>query len=72
MEYQTLGGATMNDKCTWENDGDGNWDTQCGNAFSLNDGMPSENGMVYCCFCGKKIVEIFEDVEDVQDDEDEE
>ena len=33
------------------------WETECGNAFQLITGIPSNNKMVYCPYCGKKIVE---------------
>jgi hypothetical protein len=29
------------------------WDTACSNKFQLNEGRPEENGMVYCCYCGR-------------------
>jgi hypothetical protein len=44
--------------CKWTQDADGNWFMECGGAFILNDGTPSENRMKFCCECGKKLVEI--------------
>jgi len=41
--------------CAWQEDADGNWETGCGNLFILNDGTPAENGMGYCCYCGKPL-----------------
>jgi len=32
-----------------------NYDTACGNAFTIMNGSPSENKMTFCCYCGKKI-----------------
>lgn len=33
------------------------WETECGHAFQFNDDGPKENGMSFCGFCGKPIVE---------------
>ena len=44
-------------ECKWEQDEDGNWDTDCGNLHVLLDGGPKENRMLFCCYCGKPIVE---------------
>ena len=38
------------------------WNTECGKAFTLNDGSPKDNEMKSCCFCGGKLIEI--EVED--------
>jgi len=43
--------------CVWEEDCDGNWETSCDQTFCLDHGCPSENGMKYCCYCGKPLVE---------------
>ena len=45
-------------KCNWKEEETGYFETSCNNAFAINDGMPSENKMEYCCFCGKPIFEI--------------
>lgn len=42
--------------CMWKED-DGAWQTDCGNAFCLENGTPADNNMLYCCFCGKTILE---------------
>jgi hypothetical protein len=47
---------------TWEEEGttweeEGAWNTSCANQFVVNNGTPSENGMVYCCYCGRKLKE---------------
>ena len=58
--------------CTWtesDSDYDDHWETLCDNAFTLLDGTPKENDMVYCPYCGRKIQEV---VIAVADDEDEE
>jgi hypothetical protein len=43
--------------CVWAQDDDGIWLTDCENAFTLNDGAPSENDMKFCCYCGKPLKE---------------
>jgi hypothetical protein len=43
--------------CAWTWSEEGAWATSCGNLFVLNDGTPKENGMNYCCYCGKKLKE---------------
>lgn len=46
------------DKCGWvqEDESSDAWNTGCGRTFLINDGTPSENGMRYCCFCGKTLI----------------
>jgi len=50
--------------CTWIQDIDNNYETACADdknfnrIFSIIDGLPSENNMKYCCYCGKEIMEI--------------
>lgn len=53
----------MNETCKWsEEDYSGLWNTDCGNLFDLNEGTPSDNGMKFCCYCGKLIEQVvFED-----------
>ena len=41
--------------CIWYEDEEGNWDTGCDQSFVFFDGGPSENGMRFCCYCGKSI-----------------
>jgi len=43
------------------------WETECGNMFYFGDGKPLEDGIDYCCYCGKKIVRVDAKIED--DDE---
>jgi len=40
----------------WESEGV--WDTECGHTFYFGEGGPCEDGIDYCCYCGKKIVRI--------------
>jgi len=47
------------DSCSWTVDDDGVWNTECGQAFVLEDGSPKENFMKYCCYCGRGLIEIF-------------
>jgi len=42
--------------CDWVEEYDGPWHTECGESFSLDEGTPKDNGMKYCCYCGKKLV----------------
>ena len=44
------------EECAWRED-EGVWETDCGETFVLNDGTPYENGMRFCCFCGKGIAQ---------------
>jgi hypothetical protein len=43
--------------CWWRADGDGNWDTDCGEKFVFIEAGPTENGMKFCCYCGKPLKE---------------
>lgn len=45
------------DICMWSDDDDGTFFTDCGNAFVLNEGIPSDHKMKFCCYCGKPLVE---------------
>ena len=45
----------MPDLCTWEEDDEGTWHTDCGQAFQFNAGGPLENGARYCMYCGQEI-----------------
>jgi len=48
----------MNSNCVWTQDSDGSaWATGCGNLFEITIGTPKENGMCWCCFCGRKLNE---------------
>lgn len=41
--------------CEWEEDHDGNYDTNCNNKFILLSGSLAESGFEYCPYCGRKI-----------------
>jgi hypothetical protein len=45
-------------KCTWSQDEEGCWSTDCNNCFTLVDGSPEDNGMKFCCYCGKRLEEV--------------
>lgn len=47
----------MKPPCIWHEDSEGNWETDCGNMFVLNEGSPKHNKMKFCCFCGMKLAE---------------
>lgn len=46
--------------CCWrqQEESSGEWETDCGNAFWLNDGTPEKNEMKYCTYCGKPLIGI--------------
>ena len=49
------------DYCCWsQNDFEdvdtGSWATTCGNRFYFTDGGPDDDGMNFCCYCGKPII----------------
>lgn len=49
------------DVCTWtlnNYDEEDTWETSCERSFILLEGIPSENYMKYCCYCGKPIKEV--------------
>ena len=44
--------------CTWTQDSYwGNWDSACGLSWQFTGGSPSDNEMVCCPKCGRKLVE---------------
>lgn len=42
-------------RCQWKDDGENNFETQCGEVFTLIHGTPAENNYNYCPHCGFKI-----------------
>lgn len=46
-----------NKTCSWIVDEYGIWHTDCDKMFVINEGGPIDNGMKYCCYCGKELVE---------------
>lgn len=43
--------------CVWSEDEDGTWETECGNAFVIEAGSPTENDFRFCTYCGAELVE---------------
>ena len=33
------------------------WVTDCGESFAIHEGSPGQNGLQYCCFCGRRLAE---------------
>ena len=44
--------------CEWREDSEGDWETECGQTFILNDGTPRDNLMNFCCYCGHPLVQV--------------
>lgn len=47
----------MNEYCTWYEDYDGHWHTDCKQIHTFFDGGPVENFHKYCPYCGKVLSE---------------
>jgi hypothetical protein len=45
------------DCCDWEENEQGWWNTDCGNAFGFTDGSPIYNEFQRCPYCGKTLTE---------------
>ena len=43
--------------CEWKEEEDGNYETRCGDMFILLEGTPKQNGINYCCYCGRGLIE---------------
>jgi hypothetical protein len=61
-------GGFMDGTCEWTEEKEwgesmGTWDTECGNAFTIIDGTPQENGFKFCLYCGKSLIESAEGTE---------
>jgi len=44
--------------CIWEEDEDGNWDSECGDSFVFVAGGPEENNFTFCPYCGRCITSL--------------
>ena len=55
--FREAGWKLPEEECVWtiEDEDQGLWETTCKNVFFLSDGVPLENDMIYCCYCGRKI-----------------
>jgi len=67
--YPTPDTAMLSRKleCTWTcGDPDMSiWQTECGKGFTFDYDGPEENGMKFCCYCGKPLnVVEFKEIED--------
>ena len=50
--------------CKWTHDklDDSNtWETDCGHSFWLEYDTPEDNGMNFCCYCGKKLIQQYKE-----------
>jgi len=47
--------ASALEPCAWTEDGDGVWQTACGQAFEITADGPAENGMRFCHACGRRL-----------------
>jgi hypothetical protein len=45
--------------CQWADSGDGYWHTECGGKWTFIEDTPAENGMKFCCYCGKRLQQLF-------------
>ena len=53
--------------CTWwEGDDGGPWATQCNELFNIESEGPEANNMKFCCFCGKRLIEVADDTDEVE------
>jgi hypothetical protein len=44
--------------CTWKEDEDGIWESECRNMHQFYDGGPYENFQVFCGYCGARVVAV--------------
>ena len=46
--------------CMWEcvDTDEWVWESECGEEWILTEGTPRQNGMAYCPFCGKRMIEV--------------
>ena len=52
--------------CTWQEDEDGVYDTDCGNRFIVSEGTPAENSMEFCPYCAHRIKDAPVDEEEIE------
>jgi hypothetical protein len=61
-------GSQIREICKWIEDdlNCGVWHPSCGgDTFIVDSGLPSENKMKFCCFCGKELIEVaYKDLEE--------
>ena len=50
--------AISKEECVWTEDKPHTyWSTGCGEILFLDGSGPEANGMTFCCFCGKRLIE---------------
>jgi hypothetical protein len=56
-----------NDECEWIQSSNfeygQDYTTDCGQWFSITEGTPEQNNMKFCCYCGKKLVQVLNEPE---------
>ena len=58
-------------RCIWAQEDD--WDnssvytTGCGHSFSINEDTPYNNGMEFCCYCGKILDQVLFEIEEIKE-----
>lgn len=52
-ESETCGWKEQDGFCT-----SGTWSTDCGEDFIFETGTPKENGLIFCPYCGRPLVEV--------------
>lgn len=55
--------------CTWKEDEDGTYWTECDHAWQFMEGTPADNHVEFCPFCGRGLSPVPFEYDDVQDDE---
>ncbi|MDO8784605.1 MAG: hypothetical protein Q7J12_00150 [Syntrophales bacterium] len=48
----------MDEFCTWTEDEDGEWATECDNIWPWSRPEPELSGMLFCCFCGLPLKQV--------------
>lgn len=61
--HSLVGDSSLNPQCLWTltDFSENLWETSCGSVFFLIEYTPKENGMQYCCYCGKALAEEIKD-----------
>lgn len=44
--------------CKWQSDEDGVYETDCGNSFVFDTDNATDNGVRFCFYCGRQIIDI--------------
>ena len=55
--------AAKSSICEWSyNENDDCWSTSCGREYTINEGSPAENNMLFCHSCGGKLLNMYNTV----------